>query len=82
MMATAMPSSGITAVDAAAKGLKLERYASGGALLLRTYPSATATVAARIPNGAQVQVYGAWEGWYVVHYSGAVGYAAAAYVSL
>ncbi|MBQ3497369.1 MAG: N-acetylmuramoyl-L-alanine amidase [Oscillospiraceae bacterium] len=55
---------------------------SGGALLLRTYPSATATVAARIPNGAQVQVYGAWEGWYVVHYSGAVGYAAAAYISL
>ncbi|XP_062198489.1 UDP-glucuronate 4-epimerase 6-like [Phragmites australis] len=30
-----MPSSGIGAVDAAAKGMKLERYASGGALLLR-----------------------------------------------
>ncbi|KAF8780900.1 hypothetical protein HU200_000861 [Digitaria exilis] len=35
-----MPSSGITAVDAAAKGMKLERYASGGALLLRRATSA------------------------------------------
>ncbi|XP_062194402.1 UDP-glucuronate 4-epimerase 6-like [Phragmites australis] len=30
-----MPPSGTSAVDAAAKGVKLERYASGGALLLR-----------------------------------------------
>ena len=35
-----MPSSGIIAVDAAAKGMKLERYASGGALLLRRATSA------------------------------------------
>jgi N-acetylmuramoyl-L-alanine amidase len=35
-----------------------------------------------IPAGAQVTVYGAWQGWYVVHYENYVGYAAAAYIPL
>ena len=28
------------------------------------------------------KVYGEWQGWYVVHYDGYVGYAAAAYIDL
>lgn len=53
---------------------------SGGTLNLRSYPSRTGTVIANIPNGAQVMVYGEWQGWYVVHYGDAVGYAAAAFI--
>ncbi|MBE6964153.1 MAG: peptidoglycan hydrolase [Ruminococcaceae bacterium] len=51
-----------------------------GTLNLRSYPSSTATVLANMPNGAEVRVYGEWQGWYVVHYQGYVGYAAAAYI--
>lgn len=51
-----------------------------GTLNLRSYPSAAATVLANMPNGAAVRVYGEWQGWYVVHYGGYVGYAAAAYI--
>lgn len=53
-----------------------------GTLNLRSYPSSAGTVIANLPNGAQVTVYGEWEGWYVVHYNGMVGYAAAAYIDL
>lgn len=52
----------------------------GSALRLRDYPSAEGNVLALLPNGARVEVYGAWEGWYVVHYGDAVGYAAQAYI--
>lgn len=52
----------------------------GGALMLRSYPSTDATIVARIPNGAYVTVYGQWQGWYVTHYQGAVGYASGAYI--
>lgn len=55
---------------------------SYGTLNLRSYPSATATVLANMPNGASVRVYGEWQGWYVVHYQGYVGYAAAAYIDI
>lgn len=51
-----------------------------GTLNLRSYPSSTATVLANMPNGAEVRVYGEWQGWYVVHYQNYVGYAAAAYI--
>ena len=52
----------------------------GSALRLRDYPGAEGNVLAMLPNGAQVELYGAWEGWYVVHYGEAVGYAAQAYI--
>jgi N-acetylmuramoyl-L-alanine amidase len=51
-----------------------------GTLNLRSYPSHQGTVIANMPNGTAVTVYGEWQGWYVVHYGGYVGYAAAAYI--
>lgn len=54
---------------------------SYGTLNLRSYPSHTGTILANLPNGASVTIYGEWQGWYVVHYGGYVGYAAAAYIN-
>ena len=53
-----------------------------GTLNLRDYPSSDGAVLENLPAGASVMVYGEWEGWYVVHYEGYVGYAAAAYINL
>lgn len=53
---------------------------SYGTLNLRSYPSSTGTIIANMPGGAEVTVYGEWQGWYVVHYGELVGYAAAAYI--
>ena len=54
----------------------------GSPLRLRDYPGAQGNVLALMPNGARVTVYGAWQGWYVVHYGESVGYAAEAYISV
>ena len=51
-----------------------------GTLNLRSYPSPTGSIIANLPNGTQVTIYGEWQGWYVVHHDGHVGYAAAAYI--
>lgn len=51
-----------------------------GTLNLRSYPSSSGRVIANMPDGASVTIYGEWQGWYVVHYDGYVGYAAAAYI--
>ena len=51
-----------------------------GTLNLRSRPSPEGTVIANMPDGADVTVYGEWQGWYVVHYGNYVGYAAAAYI--
>ena len=51
-----------------------------GTLNLRSYPAPTGTIIANLPDGAQVTIYGEWQGWYVVHHEGRVGYAAAAYI--
>ena len=53
---------------------------SYGTLNLRGYPASDGQILASLPDGASVTVYGAWEGWYVVHYGDTVGYAAAAYI--
>lgn len=53
---------------------------SWGTLNLRSYPAPTGTVLANLPNGAQVTIYGEWQGWYVVRYQNTVGYAAAAFI--
>ena len=56
---------------------------SGGSpLRLRDYPGTEGSVLAMMPDGASVTVYGAWQGWYVVHYGEQVGYAAAAYINV
>lgn len=52
-----------------------------GTLNLRSYPAPSGTVLANLPDGAAVTVYGEWQGWYVVHYRGEVGYAAAAFIN-
>jgi N-acetylmuramoyl-L-alanine amidase len=51
-----------------------------GRLNLRSFPSSDGTVLANLPNGAEVTIYGEWQGWYVVHYMDVVGYAAAAFI--
>ena len=55
---------------------------SYGTLNLRSTPSSSGTVIAHLPNGAEVTVYGEWNGWYVVQYGDQVGYAAAAYIDV
>ena len=55
---------------------------SYGTLNLRAAPSSAGTVIANLPNGAEVTVYGEWNGWYVVQYGDQVGYAAAAYIDV
>ncbi|MBO4914282.1 MAG: N-acetylmuramoyl-L-alanine amidase [Oscillospiraceae bacterium] len=59
------------------------RVATGGsALRLRDYPGQQGSVLTLLPNGAEIMVYGEWDGWYVVHYGELVGYASAAYIDL
>lgn len=53
-----------------------------GTLNLRSAPSPNGTILANMPDGAEVSVFGEWQGWYVVHYLNYVGYAAAAYIDL
>ena len=53
----------------------------GGNLNLRDRPRADAYIVTRIPDGARVTVYGAYEEWYVVGYNGYVGYAAGQFIS-
>ena len=55
---------------------------SYGTLNLRSKPSSTGTVIANLPNGAEVTIYGEWQGWYVVEYNGQTGYAAAAFIEI
>ena len=58
------------------------RVITCGTLNLRAAPSSAGTVIANLPNGAEVTVYGEWNGWYVVQYGDQVGYAAAAYIDV
>ena len=51
-----------------------------GNLNLREYPSQQGRVAAQLPSGAVVTVYGQYGGWYSVGYQGQLGYAAASYI--
>ena len=55
-------------------------HAGGGTLNLRARPSTDSAVVAVIPDGAKVEIYGQYEGWYVVHYGEYVGYAAAQFI--
>ena len=51
-----------------------------GTLNLRRRPDSGSTVIANLPAGAEITVWGQWQGWYVVEFQGLVGYAAAAYI--
>ncbi len=51
-----------------------------GTLNLRERPDSSAPIIADLPNGAEVMVYGEWQGWYVAHWRDYAGYAAAAFI--
>ena len=53
---------------------------SFGTLNLRERPDSSAPIIANMPNGAEVTVYGEWQGWYTVHYGDLIGYAASAFI--
>ncbi len=51
-----------------------------GNLNIRGKPNLGAPVVASAPNGAVLTVLGEWNGWYLVNYNGAVGYAKNDYI--
>lgn len=53
----------------------------GGPLNLRTAPALNGAVAAAMPDGAPVTVYGRYQDWYTVGYNGLLGYAFADYIT-
>ena len=53
----------------------------GGPLNLRTAPALNGAVAAAMPDGAPVTVYGRYQDWYTVGYNGLLGYAFAEYIT-
>ena len=55
---------------------------SSGTLNLRDRPAPDSRVIANLPDGAAVTIWGRWQGWYVVHWGEAVGYAAARYIQV
>ena len=54
---------------------------NGQNLNLRSRPEDDAYIITRIPDGARVTVYGAYEEWYVVRYGDFTGYAAGQFIS-
>ena len=55
--------------------------APDGTLNLRSRPEGDAYIITAIPDGAQVMVYGEYQGWYVVRYGSYAGYAAGSFIS-
>lgn len=55
---------------------------NGGNLNIRARPSLDAPIVGQAPDGAQITVLGAWNGWYVVRYGTVEGYVRSEYVTL
>lgn len=55
---------------------------SGGNLNIRQQPSLSAPIIGQAPNGAQLEVLGNWDGWYVVRYGTVEGYVRSEFVVL
>lgn len=55
---------------------------SWGYLNIRYRPERTAPVVARAYDGARLTVVNEWQGWYLVNFNGAVGYADARFITL
>lgn len=53
-----------------------------GPLSLRNYPGTEGKIIGQLPRGAEVMIYGQWQGWYSLIYGQQTGYAAAAYVQI
>ena len=54
----------------------------GSNLNLRKFPSTAGEIIGKIPNGAQMNVYGQTGNWYVVKYGETVGYVSSDYVNI
>lgn len=54
----------------------------GSNLNIRRYPSADSTIIGKIPNGAQVNIYGDTDNWYVVKYNETTGYSAMDFITV
>ncbi len=55
---------------------------SSGNLNIREKPSFSAAVIGKAPDGAQLQVLGSWDGWYIIRYNSLEGYVRSEYVVL
>ena len=53
-----------------------------GRLNLRGLPSTDAPVITQIPNGAEIQILGEYDGWYSAEYGGLYGFVSSAFVRL
>ncbi len=53
-----------------------------GYLNIRYKPDRTSPVVARAYDGARLLVLNEWQGWYLVHFDGAVGYADSRFITL
>lgn len=71
---------GLPFVQPAAVRAGSVRVRSGG-VNLRSYPDLDSGVYLTIPNGAAVQIYGAYNDWYTVGYDGVNGYVKAQYIA-
>ncbi len=55
---------------------------TSGSLNIRSRPTTSSSVIIQAPKGAQLQVVGKYQNWYVVQYKGATGYASADFVTI
>lgn len=55
---------------------------SFGYLNIRYLPNTSAPIVARAYDGAQLTVVNEWQGWYLVNFDGAVGYADSRFITL
>lgn len=55
---------------------------TSGRLNLRGLPSTDAPVITQIPNGAEIQILGEYNGWYSAEYQGLYGFVLSAFVRL
>ena len=51
-----------------------------GGVNQRTFPNTSSAIYQVIPNGAQVRVYGSYDGWYTVGYNDVVGFVRQEYI--
>lgn len=53
---------------------------TSGSLNLRSLPAVDSPIYLTIPNGAEVEIYGSYDGWYTVEYNGVYGFARAQFI--
>jgi N-acetylmuramoyl-L-alanine amidase len=53
-----------------------------GSLNIRSRPTYDSAILAQAPNGAELEILGSYDGWYVVNYQGTVGYARSEFITI